>query len=144
MKPDALPWSDILNSTTDIWLPPHPCHTECWHKDPVEVAARRYERAGRFQDASKLRVDFRGLNILHRRAFQWYRWAEKQSALNGSSWLLSCDVTRPLIDRQILPKGKHWIRTLSPQIRINTVKILVKLLVLVWKVQNLVLGRHFA
>lgn len=85
VKLDALPWSDTSNSTTDICLPPHPCNTECWHKDPVEVAARRYESAGRFQDASKLRMDFRGLSILHRRILQWYRWAEGQWALKGVS-----------------------------------------------------------
>lgn len=100
VKSDVLPWSDTLNSTTDIRLPPHPCNTECWHKDPVEVAARRYECAGRFQDASKLRVNFRGLSILHRRILQWYRWGEEQWALKGSFWLLSYDITRPLTNRR--------------------------------------------
>lgn len=97
LKPDTLPWSNASKSSTDIWLLPHPCSTECWHKDPVEVAALRYERAGRFRDASKLRVDFRGLSILHRRVLQWYRWAENQWALKGASRFLSCDITRRVL-----------------------------------------------
>lgn len=114
VKPDALPWSNTSNSTTDICLPPQPCNTECWHENPVEVAARRYERAGRFQDASKLRVDFRGLNILHRRILQWYRWAESQWTLKGSSWFPSYEYYSSSYRSQNFPERRHWTQPLLP------------------------------
>lgn len=85
VKLDILPWFSMPNDTSEAWVPPHHCNTECWHQDPVDVAARRHELAGHFKEASNLRIGFRGLSILHRRVLRWYGWARKQRALNGES-----------------------------------------------------------
>lgn len=82
VKIDLLPWSGI-SEAPETWIRPHICDTPCWHQNPVEVAACRYEWAGRFEEASKLRADFIGLSTLHHRVLQWYIWSEGKLALNG-------------------------------------------------------------
>lgn len=79
---DKLPWSDIPCAIPDIWLTRFG-NTECWYMDPVEAAAYRYERVERFEEASKLRMKFRGLSILHWWIIQWYKWAEGQQFPKG-------------------------------------------------------------